>query len=69
MKKFADKHWTELEFSEGDWVFVKLKPYRQNSVHFVVEESLLSARPPDLAAPKKEYRAEAKYMCLEARNT
>ncbi|XP_070040006.1 uncharacterized protein [Nicotiana tomentosiformis] len=32
MKNLADKHRTELEFSERDWVFVKFKPYRQNSV-------------------------------------
>lgn len=27
MKKFAGKHLTHIEFSEGDWVFVKLHPY------------------------------------------
>ncbi|XP_015160318.1 uncharacterized protein [Solanum tuberosum] len=32
MKNFADKHPTELVFALGDWVFVKLKPYRQLSV-------------------------------------
>lgn len=33
MKKFADKHRSELEFTMGEWLFVKLKPYRQNTVH------------------------------------
>nr|XP_018624857.1 uncharacterized protein LOC104091830 [Nicotiana tomentosiformis] len=32
MKKVADKHRTELTFFPDDWVFVKLKPYRQNTV-------------------------------------
>lgn len=29
MKDFADEKRNFVEFSEGDWVFVKLKPYRQ----------------------------------------
>lgn len=32
MKRHADKKRTELQFAEGDWVYVKLKPYRQMSV-------------------------------------
>jgi hypothetical protein len=32
MKQIADKKRTEREFEEGDWVFLKLQPYRQNSV-------------------------------------
>jgi hypothetical protein len=32
MKQLADKKQTEREFVEGDWVFLKLQPYRQNSV-------------------------------------
>lgn len=32
IKRFADMKRSELTFKEGDWVFVKLQPYRQNSV-------------------------------------
>jgi len=32
MKQIADNKRTEREFEEGDWVFLKLQPYRQNSV-------------------------------------
>ena len=32
MKQMADKHRSEREFSIGDLVFLKLQPYRQNSV-------------------------------------
>lgn len=32
MKQVADKHRSEREFSIGDLVFLKLQPYRQNSV-------------------------------------
>jgi len=32
MKQMADQHRTEREFDVGDYVFVKLQPYRQNSM-------------------------------------
>lgn len=32
MKENADKHRTEREFQVGDLVYIKLQPYRQNSV-------------------------------------
>lgn len=33
MKRYADKSRTERKFIKGDWVFLKLQPYRQTSVH------------------------------------
>lgn len=32
MKQVADRHQSERSFELGDWVFVKLQPYRQQSV-------------------------------------
>ena len=32
MKNQADKHRVERSFSNGDWVYVKLQPYRQRSL-------------------------------------
>jgi hypothetical protein len=32
MKKFADQHRTERSFGTGDWVYLKLQPYRQLSI-------------------------------------
>ena len=34
MKQNADKHRREKEFKVGDWVYLRLQPYRQNSVAF-----------------------------------
>ncbi|GKA15839.1 reverse transcriptase [Tanacetum coccineum] len=31
-KMYADKNRTEREFDVGDWVYLKLQPYRQSSV-------------------------------------
>lgn len=32
MKRLADAKRTEVTFNVGDWVFVKLHPYKQHSV-------------------------------------
>ncbi|XP_077215876.1 uncharacterized protein LOC143850517 [Tasmannia lanceolata] len=32
MKKFADAHRTEREFEVGDWVYLRLQPFRQTTV-------------------------------------
>jgi hypothetical protein len=28
MKQQADKHWSERSFEVGDWVFLRLQPYK-----------------------------------------
>lgn len=28
MKRYADEHRSEREFQEGDWVYLRLQPYR-----------------------------------------
>ncbi|GJX25981.1 retrotransposable element Tf2 [Tanacetum coccineum] len=37
MKSMADKHRSEREFVEGDWVYLKLQPYRQVTVRQSVQ--------------------------------
>ena len=32
MKVNADKHRTEREFALGDWIYLKLLPYKQKSM-------------------------------------
>lgn len=32
MKLYVDKHRTEREFAMGDWVYLKLQPYKQRSM-------------------------------------
>lgn len=32
MKTYADRHRTDREFNIGDWVYLRLQPYRQSSV-------------------------------------
>lgn len=32
MKQFADRRRSDREFNVGDWVYLKLQPYRQSSV-------------------------------------
>ncbi|XP_071912260.1 uncharacterized protein [Coffea arabica] len=32
MKRYADEKRSEREFSKGDWVYLRLQPYRQSSV-------------------------------------
>jgi hypothetical protein len=34
MKQNADKHHRDVEFAVGDWVYLRLQPYRQSSIAF-----------------------------------
>ncbi|KAE9602910.1 putative nucleotidyltransferase, Ribonuclease H [Lupinus albus] len=40
MKKFADKKRKFLEFEKGDWVFIKLRPHRQQTVARRINQKL-----------------------------
>lgn len=40
MKEFIDKKRSMVEFIVGEWVFVKLKPYRQNSLRLQKHQKL-----------------------------
>ncbi|KAJ1407469.1 Ribonuclease H superfamily [Sesbania bispinosa] len=40
MKQQADKHGSERKFKVGDWVLLKLQPYRQHSAHLRRAEKL-----------------------------
>lgn len=40
MKQLADRHRTEREFLVGDWVYLRLQPYRQSSAQFRSNQKL-----------------------------
>ncbi|GKB47479.1 putative reverse transcriptase domain-containing protein [Tanacetum coccineum] len=50
MKKQADKHRTALEFEVGDWVYIKLQPYRQRSMAMKRNEKLAPVRIKNVAS-------------------
>lgn len=40
MKEYADKHRREVVFQIGDWVYVKIQPFRQSSLHLQCHHKL-----------------------------
>ena len=40
MKAWANKSKREIEFKEGDWVYVKLRPYHQRSLTRMTKQKL-----------------------------
>ncbi|KAJ1387433.1 Retrotransposable element Tf2 [Sesbania bispinosa] len=40
MRKYADKHRRDIHFEEGDWVYLKLQPYRLRSLAKKINEKL-----------------------------
>jgi hypothetical protein len=44
MKQQADQHRSERSFEVGDWVFLRLQPYKQMSLKQAKEDNKLSPK-------------------------